>query len=112
MASAFAAAFASRLPTVPYTSRKPELYASTIGPVKPGFFVSRFLGRVPSAIHLSVLPSSATCAASVILWFFGRRKAPQYGRWTYWEKFDYYAVFWGVAIIGSSGSTVRLLSDG
>ena len=25
------------------------------------------------------------------------------GRWTYWEKFDYWAVFWGVAIIGVSG---------
>jgi len=24
-------------------------------------------------------------------------------RWTYWEKFDYIAVFWGVAIIGFSG---------
>ncbi len=36
-------------------------------------------------------------------WFFGAGAAPQYGRWTYWEKFDYFAVFWGVAIIGSTG---------
>jgi len=28
---------------------------------------------------------------------------PAYDRWTYWEKFDYFAVFWGVAIIGFSG---------
>jgi len=28
---------------------------------------------------------------------------PKYGRWTYWEKFDYMAVFWGVAVIGFSG---------
>jgi cytochrome b subunit of formate dehydrogenase len=28
---------------------------------------------------------------------------PSYGRWTYWEKFDYFAVFWGVVIIGASG---------
>jgi cytochrome b subunit of formate dehydrogenase len=28
---------------------------------------------------------------------------PEYGRWTYWEKFDYFAVFWGVAVIGSTG---------
>lgn len=27
----------------------------------------------------------------------------QFDRWTYWEKFDYFAVFWGVAIIGLSG---------
>jgi cytochrome b subunit of formate dehydrogenase len=36
-------------------------------------------------------------------WFFGRGPRPQYGRWTYWEKFDYLAVFWGVAVIGISG---------
>ncbi|MEW6071257.1 MAG: hypothetical protein AB1726_01505 [Planctomycetota bacterium] len=36
-------------------------------------------------------------------WFLGRGPYPSYGRWTYWEKFDYYAVFWGVTIIGSTG---------
>ena len=30
-------------------------------------------------------------------------RGPQYGRWTYWEKFDYFAVFWGIAVIGSTG---------
>ena len=28
---------------------------------------------------------------------------PKFDRFTYWEKFDYLAVFWGVAIIGISG---------
>jgi cytochrome b subunit of formate dehydrogenase len=36
-------------------------------------------------------------------WFLGKGERPQYGRWTYWEKFDYFAVFWGVAIIGFTG---------
>lgn len=36
-------------------------------------------------------------------WFFGLGARPDYGRWTYWEKFDYFAVFWGVTIIGLSG---------
>jgi cytochrome b subunit of formate dehydrogenase len=36
-------------------------------------------------------------------WFFGKGEKPQFDRWTYWEKFDYFAVFWGVLIIGSSG---------
>jgi cytochrome b subunit of formate dehydrogenase len=36
-------------------------------------------------------------------WFFGQGPKPQFDRWTYWEKFDYFAVFWGVAIIGLSG---------
>lgn len=40
---------------------------------------------------------------ATIKWFFGMGPRPAYGRWTYWEKFDYFAVFWGVAIIGFSG---------
>ncbi len=38
-----------------------------------------------------------------VKWFLGKGDRPQYGRWTYWEKFDYLAVFWGVAVIGSTG---------
>jgi cytochrome b subunit of formate dehydrogenase len=40
---------------------------------------------------------------ATIKWFVGKGPKPNYGRWTYWEKFDYLAVFWGVAIIGFSG---------
>jgi cytochrome b subunit of formate dehydrogenase len=36
-------------------------------------------------------------------WFLGLGERPRYGRWTYWEKFDYLAVFWGIAVIGSTG---------
>jgi len=36
-------------------------------------------------------------------WFFGMGKRPTFDRWTYWEKFDYWAPFWGVTIIGLSG---------
>jgi cytochrome b subunit of formate dehydrogenase len=36
-------------------------------------------------------------------WFVGRGPRPEYGRWTYWEKFDYFAVLWGVAVIGATG---------
>jgi cytochrome b subunit of formate dehydrogenase len=36
-------------------------------------------------------------------WFAHRGARPEYGRWTYWEKFDYFAVFWGVAVIGGTG---------
>jgi cytochrome b subunit of formate dehydrogenase len=36
-------------------------------------------------------------------WFIGRGPRPRFDRYTYWEKFDYWAVFWGMAIIGSSG---------
>lgn len=36
-------------------------------------------------------------------WFIGKGPRPDYGRWTYWEKFDYFAVFWGMIVIGSTG---------
>jgi cytochrome b subunit of formate dehydrogenase len=40
---------------------------------------------------------------AMVRWFVGLGKKPTFERWTYWEKFDYWAVFWGVAIIGTSG---------
>jgi cytochrome b subunit of formate dehydrogenase len=36
-------------------------------------------------------------------WFFGKGPRPAYGRYTYWEKFDYFAVFWGMFVIGCTG---------
>jgi cytochrome b subunit of formate dehydrogenase/RNase P subunit RPR2 len=36
-------------------------------------------------------------------WFFGKGPRPVFEHWTYWEKFDYWAPFWGVTIIGVSG---------
>jgi len=38
-----------------------------------------------------------------IKWFMGKGPRPRFDRWTYWEKFDYWAVFWGISIIGTSG---------
>ena len=53
----------------------------------------------------SILPKWSDVGELVgtLKWFAGRGPRPRYGRWTYWEKFDYFAVFWGVAIIGSTG---------
>ena len=53
----------------------------------------------------TMLPSwnDARELLGTIKWFAGRGPRPHYGRWTYWEKFDYFAVFWGVAVIGSTG---------
>jgi cytochrome b subunit of formate dehydrogenase len=39
-----------------------------------------------------------------LFWFFRPEKErPQFGRFTYFEKFDYWAVFWGCAIMIGSG---------
>jgi cytochrome b subunit of formate dehydrogenase len=43
---------------------------------------------------------------ATLKWFVGWGNRPAYGRWTYWEKFDYFAVFWGIAVIGSTGLTL------
>ncbi len=42
-------------------------------------------------------------AIGMFKWFFGQGPKPQFDRWTYFEKFDYWAVFWGVSVIGMSG---------
>jgi cytochrome b subunit of formate dehydrogenase len=36
-------------------------------------------------------------------WFVGKGPRPAFDRWAYFEKFDYWAVFWGVNVIGFSG---------
>ena len=36
-------------------------------------------------------------------WFVGLGPRPQFERYAYWEKFDYWAVFWGMVVIGASG---------
>ena len=36
-------------------------------------------------------------------WFFWRGPKPKFDRYAYWDKVDYWAVFWGMAIIGFSG---------
>jgi cytochrome b subunit of formate dehydrogenase len=53
----------------------------------------------------SMLPSwrDLSDLKNMFLWFFGRAPRPQFCHWTYWQKFDYWAPFWGAAIIGSSG---------
>lgn len=38
-----------------------------------------------------------------IRWFFGKAEAPRFDRWGYWEKFDYWAVFWGIPVLGITG---------
>jgi len=48
-------------------------------------------------------PQDVRDLIAMFKWFFGMAPRPKFDRWTYWEKFDYWAPFWGVAIIGGSG---------
>ena len=52
------------------------------------------------------MPQDALQFIATMKWFIGMGPRPKYGCWTYWEKFDYFAVFWGIAVIGSTGLTL------
>lgn len=55
--------------------------------------------------HSTMIPNKKDLQDAIgsIKWFLGKGPRPDYGRWTYWEKFDYFAVFWGIFVIGSTG---------
>ncbi len=40
---------------------------------------------------------------NMVRWFLFLGPKPTFDRWTYWEKFDFIAVFWGMFAIGGSG---------
>ena len=70
----------------------------------------RFLASKRSVVDFFLGPDSmmpnwrdVKDMVGTIRWFVGLGPRPRYGKWTYWEKFDYFAVFWGVAVIGLSG---------
>jgi len=48
-------------------------------------------------------PRDLTDLIGHMRWFVGLGPRPSFDRYTYWEKFDYWAVFWGMGIIGASG---------
>ncbi|MEE8397660.1 MAG: cytochrome b/b6 domain-containing protein, partial [Desulfobacterales bacterium] len=53
----------------------------------------------------SILPhwTDVKLAFQHVGWFFGLAEAPRFGRWGYWEKIDYLAVFWGTMVLGVTG---------
>jgi cytochrome b subunit of formate dehydrogenase len=42
-------------------------------------------------------------ALGMLRWFIGMGRKPRFERWTYWEKFDYWAVCLAMLLIGGSG---------
>jgi len=38
-----------------------------------------------------------------VRWFAGAGPRPQFEHFTYWEKFDYWAVLWGTGLMGAAG---------
>lgn len=58
----------------------------------------------------SMLPNRKDMSdvVNMFRWFFGLGPRPEFDRWTYWQKFDYWAPFWGAMVIGFSGMVLFL----
>jgi len=83
-----------------------------------GFMGVFFIHLIYFAIHIgrtwrtfqwfgpnSLIPSwdDLKDAIAMFRWFFGLAPRPILDHFSYWEKFDYWAPFWGMTIIGVSG---------
>lgn len=107
-------------------------WAATMAHVLGGFAVTHLLHRVFAAVMILVFlthvfrliqrvlvrrdygifwgprslvpqPKDVVQLFEHVRWFVGLGPRPVFDRYTYWEKFDYWGVFWGMAIIGGSG---------
>jgi len=69
----------------------------------PGFRVKGWVGRLFGPDSFFPRVKDFQDCWGMFKWFFNRGERPRFDRWTYWEKFDFMAVFWGMLIIGLSG---------
>ena len=54
----------------------------------------------------SLMPNWQDAADFVAMfkWFFGRRPRPTFDHWSYQQKVDYWAPFWGIAMLAATGA--------
>ncbi|NVN90268.1 MAG: cytochrome c3 family protein [Desulfuromonadales bacterium] len=64
-----------------------------------GNFIERLFGPDSLCFNLRDLQD----VVAMVKWFCFKGPKPTFDRWTYWEKFDFVAVFWGMFAIGGSG---------
>ncbi len=65
----------------------------------PADFIRRLFGPESLCPNLRDIRD----VTGMVRWFLFRGPKPSFDRWTYWEKFDFIAVFWGMFAIGGSG---------
>ncbi len=65
----------------------------------PADFVRRLFGPESLCPNLRDIQD----VTNMVRWFLFLGPKPTFERWTYWEKFDFIAVFWGMFAIGGSG---------
>jgi cytochrome b subunit of formate dehydrogenase len=78
-------------------------FTAHVGELAYRLVVRREPGMLWGPSSMVPQPSDVRQFAGHVRWFLGRGPRPAFDRYTYWEKFDYWAVFWGMFIIGGSG---------
>ena len=64
-------------------------------------------------LTLVPMPKDVVDAFHNFMYFFGfRKEKPYFGKFNYMQKFDYWAVYWGMFIIGASGFFPGVPGDG
>ena len=54
----------------------------------------------------SLMPNWQDAADAMFKWFFGRGPRPTFDHWNYQQKVDYWAPFWGIAMLAATGAVL------
>ena len=79
------------------------VFLAHLGRVGKRLVIDRDLGVLWGPASMTPQPRDLRDLFNHMKWFLGMGPRPRFDRYTYWEKFDYMAVFWGMGIIGGSG---------
>jgi len=79
------------------------MFASHLIALVHGLVVKRDWGLLWGPRSMMPQPYDARDILAHLRWFIRGGQRPRFDHFTYWEKFDYFAVFWGVVMIGGSG---------
>ncbi len=78
-------------------------FLAHVGHVAYRSLIQREKGVLWGADSLVPRPKDLKDLYGHLRWFLWLGPRPKFDRFAYWEKFDYWAVFWGMGIIGLSG---------
>jgi cytochrome b subunit of formate dehydrogenase len=78
-------------------------FATHVARLVKRLYVDKDLGILWGPDSLVPQPRDIVQVVQHFRYFVGLGPRPRFDRFTYWEKFDYWAVFWGMGIIGTSG---------
>jgi cytochrome b subunit of formate dehydrogenase len=80
-----------------------SVFVTHLGRICQRLFVQKDLSILWGPSSMVPQPRDFFEMVGHIRWFVGLGPQPTFDHFTYWEKFDYWAVFWGMGIIGGSG---------